>query len=940
MNSHKFILSSETKIIDQEVVLSGFVHSCRNLGSVIFFLIEDAYGTIQVVWQKTVLDSKVSDCLIGKKIYVQGQARLREQKATSTYKVNDVVEIDAQNCFIVDNQMRSYSLLSDSQIITTLLENKKQDLFIKKQKNFDQGVFKFQLFLKLREFLLKNKFIEIPFFLNKEISKTPSYNNQILDENALEKNGFERNFFFLQTPTEKINIKFPAYNLSQSLSISNQILNMILTFNGVAETVKSSSIISFQDVLKKYGLEEPDFRFSFSITQAQNIFEETTCNLNPFLEETYCLLIPNIGVSLLTLEKIIEHVRQKTGLTISYMTKLIQQEGFHLKKNIKNLLFKKNVAIFLASHGFKYAQIAFSSVYEYLRQNKLCLEKEHAGKWIYRSENKQNFELISCHFVLNGVAIASLNYENHLISVFNKASVSINLSLSASNLELGQGSGTLNKISFYTPAEIISPNLAQSKDLELEILANDEYEKNQIIELLNLKKSSNYVLWEKISAIQPLLSQFDMEEKNAKFLLDLLPEKVITILESQESYIFQFLWSLLGNKHVVNFLADSTAKKILQTICSLELITDYKQLLFLDLRTIYTIDSILKNQTLSQIVSIKIIKVLLNSAPNDLSNLIICLENLINSKSVQDEKKIITTLLTISRLRLSTFGFYNYYIQHYKNENLITLFCSTIRSFYTEILQNKKVDESEILYKFQEKLKSVKLDFSISQDTFLEIIYYFYRPLNMDFLSFKAYYSFVVDQVDFFDNNGIKFSGKNWEELEKCYFFCTNQFYLRLYPSKNCPSFFAKASCGICTGFDFDLFHRNDHFHLNLVEPNHQAVVGNVQVYLIHNFEKKVMFVRGLNPSASYLSVKNMDFVINSILETVTQIAIGSDFDQILLCPSLGIWHVESSRKEVIGALRSLYKTLGRIDLEKPFLLFHFAKQDKTVDHGYLLWGK
>ena len=68
---------------------------------------------------------------------------------------------------------------------------------------------------------------------------------------------------------------------------------------------------------------------------------------------------------------------------------------------------------------------------------------------------------------------------------------------------------------------------------------------------------------------------------------------------------------------------------------------------------------------------------------------------------------------------------------------------------------------------------------------------------------------------------------------------------LKAYISKNIGSFFSKASAGICTADNMDLFNRKDHFHINLVEDigkNNEIIRGNIQAYIIDDDKKNLFY--------------------------------------------------------------------------------------------------
>lgn len=941
MNNLKFISSNETKIDIEKVALSGFVHACRNLGNVTFFILQDTFGMIQIVWQRSILEAKITDLIIEKKIYILGRARLREQKATSITKINNLIEIDAEDCFILDSLKKGYSLLTETKQILSLYKEKRSDAFISKKESFDQEIFNSLLIAKLRSFMQEVGFLEIPAIYSGASKK----NKSIQEEDSLRDmfdTGFNRNFYFTQKEGRaEMRVAIAAFCLAEVIEQANQILKQILTAYGW-NALEALEVITAENCLSNYGSLEPDFRFSFGIQDAKYLLNDEFYFTQ---KNARFLSIPNLAKSEILIEKIIDFVREQTGLSISYLISHNGEMEGPLKKYVKSSLNLGNSVLFFAScDSLLDSLTVLGEVYQYLRKYNLGIQKKHAANWISKSNAVENMDFTYLSLIFNGQKIASCIFESYPSSYLNRGFIVFDLSsldLSKWKEKERKKSTSRSKVCVdrYLPPQKI-PLKIPDNELQAAIAINDDFERKQVISLLNMDHNPMRQSWEKIRGLIPALNRFEMSVDDAIFLIGLIPEKINSLLDLPENEIFQYLWSLLGHKHVIEFLRDEQSKKIVQTICNLQIIMDYKQLLFLDLKTIYLVGTILEIEPEKADSIARSIKILLNSSPNDFSNLIECLSGLIKFEKSLDFKNLSSTLFRASKLGLSTPGFFNFFIKNEKNEKLLTEFLALIRSLHSIVFPNCQIEQHSFTDIFIKKLRFLEIEFHVTNDTFYEIIYYLFKPLNMSFYSFKKFYSLVLDRTVDFSQNGISFEGKNWDKMEKCYIFGYNQHGLRIYPSKNCASFFAKASSGICTGVDLKLFQRSDHFHLNLISSKERRVIGNVQAYILANAQKKALLIRGINPSASYLDTDNLSLVVNAVLEAAIQIAEGSRLDQVLLCPSLGIWHVESSRKEIIGALQILCKELPIVNFDKPYLLFHFATQDKCIDFAYLLWAR
>jgi|GEM_PF-6500592 len=154
---------------------------------------------------------------------------------------------------------------------------------------------------------------------------------------------------------------------------------------------------------------------------------------------------------------------------------------------------------------------------------------------------------------------------------------------------------------------------------------------------------------------------------------------------------------------------------------------------------------------------------------------------------------------------------------------------------------------------------------------------------------------------------------------------------LRVVISKNVPSFFGKASAGICTDKNVELFHREDHFHINIVDEERQVCVGNVQAYIMEHEGKPFLLLRGINPSTNLL--KNVDAA--SFCEAV--IAIGTQFAQannlggLILSEQAGRYLALSNRPEISEHITRTHRK-QKIDLA-PFPISGSA----VITSGYLV---
>lgn len=130
---------------------------------------------------------------------------------------------------------------------------------------------------------------------------------------------------------------------------------------------------------------------------------------------------------------------------------------------------------------------------------------------------------------------------------------------------------------------------------------------------------------------------------------------------------------------------------------------------------------------------------------------------------------------------------------------------------------------------------------------------------------------------------------------------------LKAYVSKNIGSFFAKASAGICTAQDIELFNREDHFHINIVEGD-EAVRGNIQAYIIDEPDGgKSLILRGFNPNMTFLNKINPGSFCEAVLKVARQFQKDNKLEHVYITEHLSGWHALSNREAVAQYLQKKY---------------------------------
>ena len=141
-----------------------------------------------------------------------------------------------------------------------------------------------------------------------------------------------------------------------------------------------------------------------------------------------------------------------------------------------------------------------------------------------------------------------------------------------------------------------------------------------------------------------------------------------------------------------------------------------------------------------------------------------------------------------------------------------------------------------------------------------------------------------------------KFETTTGKSLEK-----GNRLALRFYVSKNRASFFAKFSAGICTKGDDELFNRQDHFHINMVDPGTKQCVGNIQGYRIEYNGKRALLFRGFNPSESLLLEYPPELLGEIMVEAIRRFAKDNGIQDVFVSEQLGRWYALSNSNDIFS---------------------------------------
>ncbi len=162
---------------------------------------------------------------------------------------------------------------------------------------------------------------------------------------------------------------------------------------------------------------------------------------------------------------------------------------------------------------------------------------------------------------------------------------------------------------------------------------------------------------------------------------------------------------------------------------------------------------------------------------------------------------------------------------------------------------------------------------------------------------------------------------------------------LRAYITKNPFAFLAKATAGICTSGDIELYNRKDHFHIVFVREDTQQCVGSVQGYIIdhpQDSSKKALLFRAFNPSATFLYQVDAREITKIMLQSALDLAQANNMEAFIPEQGSGGYAL-TDRKSIYPILLPLlseqesipyaYRVYGQTTISKVYPLRREAVQ-------------
>lgn len=441
-------------------------------------------------------------------------------------------------------------------------------------------------------------------------------------------------------------------------------------------------------------------------------------------------------------------------------------------------------------------------------------------------------------------------------------------------------------------------------------------------------------------------------------LLDLFPHQKPRVLAMPADELYQWLWSILGNDFVRDVVDDDAAYARVQLAIADGVITDYRQLVYLDAAALADLEACRRRSGArpagggEQGALLMALRRVLAELPSTFSTLLAALADADDdvwsqvARATADGRA--DDLMHAAQAALCGPITLPLFLASRDRPAMLEALVGALHRQAAHLYPNRPIDVAALAHELADRLE--RSGFSPRQTApvrtsprswLADLVFELYRPINMSVRTIAGLLERVPDARADFQLSGVRLGGPHWDEGEGCYTFALpspSGDRLRLFPSKNIASFFSKTAAGICTARDVELYARTSHLHLNLVAPDGAHTVGNVQLHVITDHGKRIFIVRAINASASWIRVENAQDIVSAVLVCVVEMAMTSGIDEVHLGEGLDLWHYSSGRFELMCVLDDFQNRLERVALEEPLLLFRFSGIDHMLVRSYRLW--
>ena len=420
-----------------------------------------------------------------------------------------------------------------------------------------------------------------------------------------------------------------------------------------------------------------------------------------------------------------------------------------------------------------------------------------------------------------------------------------------------------------------------------------------------------------LDVIEPILASYGMTRSCAEKVMALMPDGARELRAMDPVEFFSAIWSMLGNDNVEELLRTEAICGKVGNLVEQGVVTSYVHLKYL------TPESV---EAATQMIALRgdtarlLLRRLMTQSANAFASLAPTLANATDNGWDRVGRAVSSGVLT---------------------PRLFARFTLLDRQDWTKLVRQAAGAARPALCHEPASFAAIARQFcqatggDYDPELDWELLFLLLRPVGFGGARFRETLEAVQDYSDHFERAGLRFGGDGWNPRRMAY--VTSP--VDIMPSKSRASFFSKATSGICTASDLDLFARPDHFHLVLYDRDEECCVGNVQLYLFESDEGRHLLVRGINPSQDFVSRRSAVEIVDAVVKSVIQLSLCSGVSSVYLCEGLGVWNADSARLEIRGVLDAIWEDCGAQDLPSSVPIFSFRGVPRVASKGALVWS-
>jgi aspartyl-tRNA synthetase len=352
--------------LNKKVILCGWVNKKRKLGQIIFIILRDITGLVQIKIDQN--QKRIFDLALEIKsefiIEIEGLVKLRENKDINNNLKTGNIEILAENLKILSSAKNTpFSILDDN--VKEELKLKYRYLDLRRKKLQDNLIIRHETVKTIRSFLIDNKFLDIetPFLtkstpegardylIPSRIHKKKFYalpqSPQILKQ-LLMISGIDRYFQIVkcfrdedlradrQPEFTQVDMELSFVTQEYIIKLNENLLKKV--FKKILDIDIEFERINYADSMERFGSDKPDLRYDLELKNLNNILSDN--NFFKDISYIYGIKLKNCDFSRRELDKLSEFIK---SFEIKNFFVLKFDENLETRNNLLNKIELKSL---------------------------------------------------------------------------------------------------------------------------------------------------------------------------------------------------------------------------------------------------------------------------------------------------------------------------------------------------------------------------------------------------------------------------------------------------------------------------------------------------------------------------------------------------------------------------------------------------------------------